>query len=58
MAFVLPKEEVGKVSSLPLFLQSPAAANLEFIRGVTLSMEVPTVEVEHVSSLKHAQISP
>lgn len=50
MAFVLPKSEVKKVLSLKLFLKSPAGTDVEFIRGVTLAMEVPAMEQEHVST--------
>lgn len=48
MVFVLPKSEIAKVPSLPLFLESPMGTELEFIRGVTLVVEVPATELEHV----------
>lgn len=54
VAFALPKSEVEKVPQLTLFLDSVAGAELEFIRGVTLAMEIPAAELKHVSVL-HSQ---
>lgn len=47
--YLLPDSELLNIHSLALFLKSPAGMKLEFIRGITLSMEVPISELKNVS---------
>ncbi len=46
--YVMPESELRKIDSLSLFNKSSAGMQLVFIRGITLSLEVPSFEVELV----------
>ncbi len=49
--YVYPKMELQGIQSLILFLDSPVGKEHEFIRGVTLTMEVPHSELSSVSTI-------
>lgn len=48
--FVLPKSQLENIPSLGLFLRSPAGLQLQFIRAITLSLKIPSSELERVSN--------